>query len=833
MRDPLVLPVLSILSGIGCAHLAIAAHWPADPVSASIGALGCAILGILAIMLGLPRAPKVACLAAFLFAGGLLEIAHQPAPPPRLDVPDLSLTVLTGCLVETPLLVGEKEQFTLELAHHARARVSFYVRPGEQAPDLRYGRRFEVEGKLRIPRNFGNPDAFDYRTFLARQDIYWTLSAITLKPLDGNCGNKFDAAISALRGGALERIASLYHGDRYDTAMADAILLGENSGMERVWTDDYRSTGTFHAIVISGLHVAVLGAVLLLLLRLLFVPRIPATVLMLLAIWLYALVTGWHAPAIRSASGMTLFAIGSLFYRDRRMLNILAAVALLFVLFDPDQLFDASFQLSFLAVGFLAIFAVPVLEATSEPLKRATSGLRDAKRDPALDSRVAAHRVQLRLYAATARALFRLPIGISRVVVCTLVRVGVFFFDISFVSLVMQVGLALPMAIYFHRLSISGLSANAIVVPLLALVMPIGFLAIATNSHWIAAITALLLELSRRTVAWHANIEPNWRIPSPPLLLSIAICATLAAAAIGWKHRLTRNVSLAALAGLIALLIASPFRPVLDAGDLSMTAIDVGQGDSIFLTFPDGKTMLVDGGGFPKFGNREQSDRPPIRMDIGEDVVAPYLWSRRVKRIDVIAISHLHDDHAGGVPALLNDFAVAELWVGVTPDCEIWRRIQDVARRRGTRVRRFWRGDAFPWGGTQLEVLEPTREYTPGAQPTNNDSGVLRVTFRSRSFLLTGDIEKPVENEVSSGDRWPHADVLKVAHHGSKSSSTPGFLDQVHPALALISDGWGNLYGHPHAVTLDSLRERHIAAYRTDLDGAVTIVSDGWKIWRE
>ena len=621
-----------------------------EPVSVIAGALACAALSTVGLFLRLPRAAAAASLAAFFFAGALLEVAHQPPPPPRLDVPDLSLTVLTGCLVETPILIGDKEQFTLELAHEARARVTFYVHPGDQAPDLNYGRRFEVEGKLRIPRNFGNPDAFDYRDYLARQDIYWTLSALTLKPLAGSCGNRLDAAISALRGGALERIASLYHGDRYNTAMADAVLLGEGSGLERVWTDDYRSTGTFHAIVISGLHVSVLAGALLLLLRLLFVPRIPAILLTLLAIWLYALVTGWHAPATRSAAGMTLFAIGGLFYRDRRMLNILAAVALLFVLLDPDQLFDASFQLSFLAVAFLAIFAVPVIEATSEPLGRATAGLKDVKRDPRLDPRVAAHRVQLRLYATTLTAFIRVPLTFSRGVICAAVRIGVFFFDICFVSLVMQAGLALPMAIYFHRLSISGLSANAIVVPLLALVMPLGFLAIATNAHWIAALTALLLDLSRRTVAWHAGMEPNWRIPSPPLLLCLAICAALAVAALRWKHLWTRTWSLAALAVLLGVMVASPFRPVVPEGRLSMTAIDVGQGDSIFLTFPDGKTMLMDGGGFPKFGKRERSEGAPVRLDIGEDVVAPYLWSRRVKRLDVIAISHLHDDHAGGVP---------------------------------------------------------------------------------------------------------------------------------------------------------------------------------------
>ncbi len=524
MRDPLVLPAAAVLAGIGLSHLSTVAHWPADPISAIAGTLACTVLVLIALWKRLPGIATAAALVAFFFSGALLEIVHRAPPAPRLDVSDLSLTLLDGCLVETPTLVGDKQQFTLELARHTRARVNFYTRQSETAPELHYGRRYEVEGKLRIPRNFGNPEAFDFRNYLARQNIFWTLSAITVKPLPGACGNAFDGAISALRGGALDRIASLYRGDRYDTAMVDAVLIGEDSGLERVWTDDYRSTGTFHALVISGGHVAILAGVFLLFLRLCFVPRLPATVLTLLATWLYALVTGWHAPAIRCAAGMSVFAFGALFYRDRRMLNILAAVTLLFVLTDPDQLFDASFQLSFLAVAFLAVFAFPFIEATSEPLAFAASALADAKRDPGLDPRIAAHRVQLRLYAGTLSALSRLPIAVSRVMVCAVTRIGVFFFNIAFVSLVIQAGLALPMAIYFHRISISGLSANAIVIPLLGLVVPLGFVAIALNSHWIAAFTSLLLDLSRRTVAWHANIEPNWRIPSPPLLLSIAIC---------------------------------------------------------------------------------------------------------------------------------------------------------------------------------------------------------------------------------------------------------------------------------------------------------------------
>ena len=826
-REPLLFPVSAIALGILLAH-----EWPVEINLLLLAIFGIAALTALALFRNFRRTAIGGCLACFVFCGAFLQIVHNPAQPPRLDVPDLSVTILSGCVVQPPALTGDREQFMLEIGSHARARVNMYARPGDELPHLHYGQRLEVEGSLRIPHNFGNPQAFDYRYFLARQDIFWTLSSEQITPLPGACGNWFDRTISNLRTASLDRIADLYHGDRYNTAMMDAILIGEGSGLERVWTEQFRSTGTFHALVISGSHVAVLAGVFLFLLRLCFMPRLPATLLTVLAAWLYALVTGWQAPVVRSAAGMTLYAVGSLFFRERRMLNLLAAVALFFLVLDPPQLFDPSFQLSFLAVAFLAVFAIPLMERTSEPLAQAVKDLDDDGRDVHLPVAVASHRVELRLFADTLSALMPLPLRASRFLICAFARIGVFFYDLFITSAVIQAGLALPMAIYFHRVSFTGLSANAVVVPLLGIVVPVGFLALFTGAHWIAAIAAFLLDLSQRTVNFHAHYEPNWRIPSPPLLLSLAICVALALTAVRWTRPFPRWLSIGALAGLLYILIWSPFTPHLSAGKLEFTAVDVGQGDCLFLAFPNGKTMLVDAGGIPVFAH-SGNDAPAVRMDIGEDVVAPYLWTRAIKKIDVIAISHLHDDHVGGMPAILNDFEVKELWVGATPPSDTWTRIQAIAHQRGTTIRHLYRGDAMDFGGAHIQVLEPAIDYEPGPAPRNNDSLVFRVAYHHRSILLTGDMEKNIEADFAVTAPWPHADILKVGHHGSKTSSTPDFLDQVHPGLAVISDGHGNLYGHPSRMTLDNLGARHISTYRTDLEGLISIFTDGQHLSRE
>ncbi|MDQ2901209.1 MAG: ComEC/Rec2 family competence protein [Acidobacteriota bacterium] len=766
-----------------------------------------------------------ACLLALLAAGSLLDVVHRPPPPPRLNTEDGAPVILAGCVVEPAVLAANREQFVLELEPGARIRVNLYLREGEEGPALRYGQRVEIDAKVRSPHNFENPGAFDYVHYLARQDVFWTASAragAKVRAMPGECGNRFMRAIFAIRMTALDRIETLYRGDSYDTGMMQAILIGESSKLEKVWTEQFRSTGTFHAIVISGSHVAVLAAFLLFLLRICFVPRGIAMLLTVLAAWLYAFVTGWQAPVIRSAAGMALFAFGGLFFRERRILNLLAAVAILFLVFDPEQMFDPSFQLSFLAVALIAVFSIPLIEATCGPLVKGLSGLEDRGRDLHLPPRAAQFRIEMRLLAETVHLRLRLPAKASAMLISITARIAFYLYELILTSAVIQIGLALPMAIYFHRVSFSGLSANAMVLPLFELIVPVGFIAIFTGWHFVAAVGGWLLTASRLAVEWHAGMEPNWRIPTPPLWLSIAFCAALIIAAIRFRSKWTRTVAAISVAIFLGILIWHPFAPKIERGVLEMTAIDVGQGDSVLVAFPDGKLLLMDGGGIPTFGKRAKT-----KIDIGEDVVSPYLWTRSIRRIDVVALSHAHDDHIGGLPAILDNFDVGELWTGATPESPSWDALYAKAVAHHLKIRAMHTGAQFAYGGAKVQVLAPSLDYVPSITPKNNDSLVLRLVYGRNSFLMTGDMEKQIESELLAGNLVQHADVLKVGHHGSRTSSLPEFLDAVHPAFAVISDGFENSYGHPAKQTLEHLSERRILTLRTDTNGLISIRSNG------
>ncbi|HUS05690.1 MAG TPA: DNA internalization-related competence protein ComEC/Rec2 [Bryobacteraceae bacterium] len=822
MKAPLVPPLIALATGIALTRWA---RFETLELAYVIAAFS--LLLLLSLRCATRRTTLLCAHLVILFLGAFAATRHRPGPPPKLNAESGEVIEFDGCLIEPPAFSEGREQFLMELAPGARVRVTLTPRDGETMPLLRYGQHLQVIAKVHLPHNFENPGAFDNERYLARQHIYWSASArgvSQLKILSGRCGSRAWAAVFALRVAALGQLETLYADDEYSMGMMEAMLLGESSKLQKGWTDHFRRTGTYHALVISGLHVSVLAGVLLFLLRVCWLPQNWALFTAGSAAWLYALVTGWQTPVVRSAAGFTLFVIARYFFRKGHILNLLAAVALVYLLLDPDQLADAGFQLSFLSVAAIAVFAIPLLEKTSEPYNRALRAMGDVAGDLHMEPKAAQCRVELRLLAETASAWCRIPLAWPLGLLGFGLRAIFYIYGLVLVSAVIQVALVLPMILYFHRVSLSGIPANVLVVPLLSAAVPVGFAAILTGWQLPAILAKWLLLLSRLVVDWHVAREPAWRIPDPPVWLSVAFTAALLAAALAdtkWRRCAALVVTLL----LFAVLCVHPFPPAVDSGKLELTAIDVGQGDSLLVTFPDGRIILVDSGGFPSFGARAKP-----KLDIGEDVVSPYLWTRSIRRIDVLVSTHAHEDHMGGAAAVIENFRPRELWTGANPESPGWHAIQDKARQFGVKLVPMQAGMAFAYGGAALEVLAPTAGYETAASPKNNDSLVLRVRFGKHTFLLTGDMERQVEDQLLADHVLSRVDVLKVAHHGSKTSSGVDFLDALRPAFAIVSVGDGNLYRHPHPDVVGRLNERHAAILRTDHLGLATVRSDGKRL---
>lgn len=825
MREPLILPCAALAAGIFVAHF----YYFRLPDLLIPSALCVLALG-LAFPWARSAGTQCAAVCSCLFLAGLAtQIVHRQGPAPRLSANDGETVLISGCVTNPPVFSPDREQFTLDLGKNAQARVSVNLK-GDQNLALAYGQKIEAGAKVRLPRNFENPDSFDYAGYLAAQHIYWTASVSNpadIRVLSGGCGSPFLGGMFAVRTWALARLANLYPEDQRTAGLLQATLIGETNGIERRWTNNFRVTGTYHALVISGLHVSVLALTILTILRVLHLHRGHSLLVAAAASWLYAFISGFHAPVVRAAAGFMLFVFASYCFRKTRALNILAAIGLIYLAFDPDELFDPGFQLSFVSVAIIAAFAVPMMERYTEPLRAATKRFDQSAYDAQVPPRAAQWRVELRLVAQTLSAWTRLRLAWARRMVSAAVWLSAFVADCIIVSGCVQFGLALPMAAYFHRFSATGLSANIIVVPLLMLVVPLGFAAIVTGWHVAAAITRLLLGTAETIAAWHVHLEPAWRIGALPLWIALLFSVSLIALSICIRQKRYIAPALAASVSVFVVVCGQPWPAETVPKTLELTAIDVSQGDSLLMVFPDGETMLVDAGGYP--GMERMIHKP--QLDMGEDVVSPYLWSRRIHHLDYAVLTHGHSDHMAGLPAILDNFHPRTLWIGAEPETDAWKNVRAHAAADHVRILALNRNSApVHIGGTDIRFLAPSPEYAPAPSPGNNDSLVFEVTYGRRSILMTGDAERPMEADMIEMGQLRPVTLLKVGHHGSRTSSSEAFLDQLQPRFAFISDGYLNQFHHPHPDVLERLAEHHTLVFRTDQRGLLTFRTDGNKV---
>ncbi|HVQ30213.1 MAG TPA: DNA internalization-related competence protein ComEC/Rec2 [Vicinamibacteria bacterium] len=400
-----------------------------------------------------------------------------------------------------------------------------------------------------------------------------------------------------------------------------------------------------------------------------------------------------------------------------------------------------------------------------------------------------------------ARGLARLPLGAGALIAG---------------SVAAQAVLLPILALDFHRLSPVALLLNLAAVPLSgavlllgALVLPLGALAsrlgdVSGDLAWMAADT-LLRTCNGGGLAAAADV----RSPDPTLLVLVPWALGLRAL---YRGRWVEGLAFVSLT--LGALALGP-GPRAD-GRLELAVLDVGQGDALVLRSPSGRAIAVDAG--------------PARegFDLGERIVAPFLWSEGVRRLDRLVLTHAHPDHAGGVPFLLRAFGPAEVWEGVAPVRDQgYETFADALRENGATRLAVARGRRVVWDGVTLEVLGPAPPPKRPLRTRNDDSLVLSVTFGEVTFLLTGDVEGAGERALT----LPPSVVLKVPHHGSRTSTTEGLLQQARPRWAVVSAGFRNHFGHPHPDVLRRLGALGVRVFRTDRDGTVRLRTDGTHIW--
>lgn len=664
-----------------------------------------------------------------------------------------------------------------------------------------YGDVISVRGRVFEPRGYANPGGFDYRAFLARSGVFRTIAVRgDHEPTVLERGTGAFRFIQDLRERMRRAFLAALHGP--GSAILQAMVLGEEGGLTEDLRDRFMAAGVTHIISISGSHLGMVALLCFALIRgfalmlpeawyhrltLSMDPRKLAAGITVPLIVFYSLLAGGQLATIRALIMISAGLFALLLDRDHALLHALALAALFILLGDPQALFDLSFQLSFLSV--LAIAALIGLR-------------RELGLPPKTGFRKIRNNLVLLIVISLAASLATGPL----------------------------------VARSFHQVSLAGVFANLFVVPFAGMVVvPLGLfsaiLSLFRETLPLAGVNQFAADAFLGLVNFFSRLpyaEIHTRAPGIPWLLIYLLMLTngflwLRAHLLARLHpleqsrrppRLPRLLCIGSAA--VLLLLSLPF--VHRAGASRITFLDVGQGDCTVIELASGRTILIDGGGV-----RDN------RFDIGRRIVAPFLWSRGIERLDIVMLSHPHPDHMNGLLYVLRKFSAGELWThGYDGELPGYDALKQVAAERRI-PQRIASAESPEAGGEDaaIRVLHPAEGFASNERKAyaaeNDRSLVVRIALASGVFLFPGDIGSRAEAHLAGASADPGCTVLKVPHHGSRSSSSAAFVSRTRPKVAVISVGGNNPYGHPADEVLERYERVGARIYRTDRDGAVMV----------
>ena len=673
-------------------------------------------------------------------------------------------------------------------------------------PAYSYGEVLRVKGNLETPPHF---DDFDYKGYLARQGIYSTMVYPEIEVLERGRGSQLLAGVYWLRGRLSQTLVEVL--PEPQASLAQGIILGIRGNIPPSLKEDFSRTGTAHLLAISGLHLSIVAGIFLSLGIWLFGRRHYRYVWLALGvIWFYALITGMHTPVLRGAIMASVFLMAELLGRQRSAMTSLAFAAAVMVGISPQIPWHVSFQLSFLAMAGL-IFIFPRLQAIGRKVVKATLGEEGTAASLAgiiadgfsvtLGAIIATWPVVAHYFGIVSpvgplATLFALP-ALPAIIITGALAGGLGF-------------VALPVAQAIGWLAWLPLSYLVLVVS--------GFAALPISAIEVGSVDAGLIGgyyLALAIVLW---VTSRGTRPGEPPSKMIAYLKSGASRFLGLVSILPRRLVIPPL--LAVAVLTSVAAATMPDDELHVSFLDVGQGDAILIQTPAGQDILVDGGSSPQ----------AVSLALGQKM--PF-WDRT---IDLVVLTHPQADHLTGLVEVVQRYEVRQvLFSDLDGDSLIYDEWLKVIQEKGIKGIVARAGQQIYFGeGVIMEVLNPQMPRLADTQSdTDNNAVVLRLSLGNVSFLLTADIMREAELELVTRRSSLKSTVLKVAHHGSDTSTTPEFLAVVNSRLAVISSGKDNPFGHPSDKVMERLTGRvgEENIYRTDEHGTIEFITDGERLW--
>jgi len=643
--------------------------------------------------------------------------------------------------------------------------------------NLKYGDWVRFTSRINQPAIPRNPGEFHYKKYLSNHHIFATAYLESGTMLNLTINEKF--ALRRIANRARMKVENLINQSMVGkpNAVLKALIVGVRGEVSDEVVRNFVDTGVVHVLAVSGLHVGYVTLVILLILGFLRIPKKPKMIIAICGLIFYAFMVDLRPSVTRAVIMAVLMLVAQGWEKRTNVYNTIAVAALIQTLFDPLQLFDMGFQLSFLAVLSI-VYIYKRLEFLLPP-----------KLKPAnLENRFL-------------RSIWQLFL----------------------VSLAAQLG-TLPITIYyFQRIPLISMAANIVVVPLVGLIGALGFGQVFLGFLWqgfnlaYGEVQTLLINLLLKIVELSAAVPLAYLSVSAITLLGLYGGYLILIVLLNLDQRPIRK---AAVFGLLIGLNIWIWSAVFIKPILQITYLDVGQGDAILIQFPNRKTLLIDAG-----------DRT-FRRDYGESTIAPFLKRQGIHRLDYLALSHPHNDHIGGAPFLIHNFQIGEIWEpDITARSQVYCEIHALADSLHIPVRRLFAGDCIQLAESlTIFILHPSKNFlTTHPLGFNDYSNVLKINFRHTNFLFCGDVERYSETYLTLWQTFLQADVLKVPHHGSATSSSQPFIELVRPNSAVVSVGKNNKFHHPSVGTIARYESLGTRIHRTDLGQALIILSDGQK----